>query len=147
MRCIPTCSYSYGCTALSQYLPPPRWKLGAAQRSCNSSFLFCISVIDQKTSLHIAPTQTRDILWCPVLTQPHYHNFTLVYLGVLNGCPQCTKLCRWDHNICRRWFAFVLPSLNPIQEWLHRTGQKGGSALKVRCSIFGNKEIFHLCVQ
>ena len=78
-----------------------QWQFVAAQRSCCGSFSFCISVIDQKTSLYIAPTQTRDISWCPGLTQPRHHNVTSVYLGVSNGCPQCTKLSGGPNDIGR----------------------------------------------
>ena len=69
--------------ALSRYLPPSRWQFGAAQRSCSGSFSFYISVIAQKTSLYIAPTQTRDIVWCTGLTQPLYNNaiYALFQIG------------------------------------------------------------------
>ena len=43
--------------------------------------------------------------------------------------------------------AFVLPSLNPVKELLHSTGQKWGAALKVILSIFDNTYMYHLCVQ
>ena len=43
--------------------------------------------------------------------------------------------------------CIFLPSLKPFKEWLHATGKKGGPALKVRWSIFGNIEMYHSCVQ
>ena len=42
--------------------------------------------------------------------------------------------------------CIFLPSLNPVKWWLHRTGKKGRPALKVSWSIFGNTEMYHLCV-
>ena len=107
-------SYSVRGEALSKYLPPSRRQLGAAQRLCCGSFLFFISVIAQKTYLYIAPTQTRDIAWCPGLTHPRHHNITSVYLGVLNECHQCIIFCVGPHNIRRRCVAFVLPSLDQV---------------------------------
>ena len=139
-------SYSIRGEALSQYLPPPRWKLIAAQRSCFSSFLFFIPVISHKTSLHIASTQISDIAWYTGLTHPRHHNVSSVYLGVWNGWPHCTTLCGGTQNIRCRWVEFFLPSLNPVQEVLLGTGQNGGPALKVGRYIFGNKEMYHLCV-
>ena len=38
--------------------------------------------------------------------------------------------------------AFVLPSLNTVHIWLNGNRQKGGA-----WSIFGNTEMYHLCVQ
>ena len=109
-----------------------------------SVFHFCYF---SKHFLYIAPTRTRDISWCPGLTQPRHHNFTSVHLGVLNGCSRCTTLSEGTHDIRRRWVAFVLPSLNPVKGLLHGNGQKGGASLKVGWSIFGNTEMYHLCVQ
>ena len=107
--------YSIRGEALSQYLPPSRWKVGAAQRSCSGSFLFCVSVIAPKTFLYIVSTQTRDIAWCPGLSKPRHNNIIQVYLGIQNGCPQCNTLSGGSHNIRRMWVAFVLPSFNPIK--------------------------------
>ena len=45
------------------------------------------------------------------------------------------------------WVAFILLSLNPTKGWLHRPGQKGGVALKVRWSMFVNIAMYHLFVQ
>ena len=94
----------------------------------NVAVPYCVffSVIYQKTSLYITTTRTRDISWCPGLTQPRHHNVISVYLDVCNGCPQCITMCGGAHDIRHRWVAFVLPSLNPVQEWLHGTWQKGG---------------------
>ena len=78
-------------------------------------FSFSIYIISQKTSRYISPTQTRDIVWCPGLTQPRHHNVTSVYLCVSNRYSQCTILSGGTHNICRMWVAFVLPSLNPLK--------------------------------
>ena len=48
-------SYSVQGEALSQYLPPPRCQLGAAQRSFCGSFSFFVSVIAQKLTCAFLP--------------------------------------------------------------------------------------------
>ena len=40
-----------------------------------------------------------------------------------------------------------LPSFNTVKGCLHGTGYKGGAEIKVSWSIFGNKELYYLCVQ
>ena len=40
-----------------------------------------------------------------------------------------------------------MPILDPVKEWLNETGQKGGLALKVSWSIFGNTGMYHLIFQ
>ena len=77
-------------------------------------FHFVFLLLPKKTSLFIAPTRTRDIAWCPGLTQPHHHNVTLVYLRVSSGCTQCTTLSGGPHDIRCRWVTFFFPCLNPV---------------------------------
>ena len=118
-------SYSVRWEALSQYLPPSRWELGAAQRSCCGSFYFFIYVIYQQISLYIAPNQTRYIVWRTGLTHIRHHNVISLYLGVSNGCPQCTTLCGMPHDIRRRWVAFLFPVWIPLRNDYNVLVRKG----------------------